>query len=168
MNNENKYKNRTYFKRIISIFFLLMMVINIMGALYTGRGGSIATFNNNILVTSDLFPKSAAFSPPVDNVEYNENLNLFIEKNGEFYYDYDFQDDGLNKTHFPVSLPVPLNLSYDGIIDAIIDLDIMDVSPMDKERGVFSPTYTLTDHFGLYDHIGVVFTIYMTNADDSA
>ncbi len=68
--------------------------------------------------------------------EYDENLNLYILKNGDVVYHYDITDQGMY-VDFPVSLSIP-NSTTSTIEDVDVVLSIYQASPKPQDMGIYA------------------------------
>jgi len=68
--------------------------------------------------------------------EYDENLNLYISKNGDVIYHWDITDQGMF-VDFPVNLNAP-NSTTLAIQDASISLSVYQSSPKPQDMGVYA------------------------------
>ena len=68
--------------------------------------------------------------------EYDENLNLYILKNGDVIYHWDIADQGMF-VDFPISLSAP-NSTTSAIEDASVFLSVYQSSPKPQDMGIYA------------------------------
>ena len=68
--------------------------------------------------------------------EYDENLNLYILKNGDVIYHWDITDQGMF-VDFPVNLNAP-NSTTSAIEDASVVLNVYQSSPKPQDMGIYA------------------------------
>ncbi len=68
--------------------------------------------------------------------EYDENLNIYILKNGDVIYHWDITDQGMY-VDFPVSLSVP-NSTTSTIDDASVILSVYQSTPKPQDMGIYA------------------------------
>ncbi len=71
--------------------------------------------------------------------EYDENLDVYILKNGDVVYHWDITDQGMF-VDFPVSLPAP-NSTTSAIEDASVELYVYQASPKPQDMGIYASGY---------------------------
>ena len=71
--------------------------------------------------------------------EYDEDLNLYVLKNGDAIYHWDIADQGMN-LKFPVNIPAP-NSTTSAIEDASVVLNVYEASPKPQDMGIYSSEY---------------------------
>jgi uncharacterized repeat protein (TIGR01451 family) len=86
---------------------------------------SFLVINRSLLNKKPLMKKSDWIAPEPDNVNYEEDLDIRIQKDGSVLKMWSLVDQGIGNISFPIELPTPVNSSSLALLDLRVRLAVV-------------------------------------------
>ena len=157
----NSRKNQE--KISLMIIFAILTIGTLMSV------NSLVIDENGITTSSDISTPKSSQDLIGENWNYEETLEINIEKSGDAIFRYDLLDHGVGRINFPIDdLDENANDTYSQINDVIITLDITEIQPLDLSNGPIRQNSFPSLGQGYFSHVSINFRFYFPNPNDNS